>query len=459
VGADLQGWELMPNTQYKKTTPLPLAVKPSPASLSDPSELLRPPFVRASTAQDTVLGARRVLVSRHGGGSDEWLVGNTTPGQPSQTFPDPNAWRDVSHHFVRMHPGQTLVFRVLATPSGATEVKPIGLPWKQHGVQGRVRAVITWTDESGATATATATAMPAAAPDAEGAEETGPAASWAQVQHLVVPVVRPSGAGVDLAIAEQWSEFVMVEVLFQDQGGARIIHATLSEETIEHVALHSNRAVTINGAPQSGAWPNKYPQEEHEDGATYQEHRFGVHRALAVAERQTREVGPKIAAWSAYTEAAALVTGVAVPKDITSTTPVRISAGPNTAWDADAVGFDITMSARAPENLPTRVSGAASCPVLILLYCRYNQAGANTGVVRIQSSPRSYVEVKVKQSVVGTTWQWVGVRGWLETNIASDDAHCVIQDFGQTTGDTLQILAWDISYGDSPVGISFVQGY
>jgi hypothetical protein len=443
----------MPDTEFKKTNPLPLAVTPSPSALSDPAELLRPPFVRASTAQDTVLGARRVLVSRHGGGSDEWLVGNTAPGGGSQQYPDPDAWREVARMRAEQMPGTVLVARALAVPSGATEVQPPLAAWKQHGVQGRTRFAVTWTDEAGTTTSATATMMPGAAPDAEGAEETGPAASWAQVQHLVVPIVRPSGAGVDLATSETWSEFVTVDAIAQDQGGARIIHATLAEEVLEHVALHSNRAVTVNGAPQSGNWPNKYPQEEHEDGATYQEHRFGTHRALAVAERQTHRVGPKIAAWSAYTESAALVTGVGVPVSVTSTTPVRISAGPNTAWDADAVGFDITMSARAPENLPTRVSGAASCPVRCRAYVSYNQAGANTGEVIFWSSPRSKVAIPVSQAAVGTTATWVEITGWLETNIASDDGYAIVQDFAATTGDTLQVWAWDISYGDFSVGV------
>ena len=442
----------MPDTQYKQTTLPASAESPSTLQLSDPSELLRPPWVKASRAQNTVLGARRAVTSRHMGGSDEWLVDSSTPGGASQKFPDPDAWREVLRSRFEMLPGQVLVGRCLAVPSGATEIKPVGLPWKQHGVQGQSRFSVTWTDHAGATTSETALFNPSASPNADGSEDTDTGSAWLAVEHLVVPVVRPSGAGLTLATTEQWSEYVTVEVITQDRGGARIIHATLSEEPANHVALHSDTAVSVNGAGPN--WPTKYPQEDHEDGATYEENRYSTRQALRVAERQTERVGPKIAAWGSYAESLAEVDDL-VPDTVTtpSTTYVRVSAGPNTAWDADAVGFDIMASARAPENLSTRVSGAASCPVRVRVYCKFNTTGSNTASFKLQSSPRSLVEIPISQTTIGTTLTMIEVTGWLECNIASDDGYAKIQDFYKTSGDTLEIAAWDVSYGAYAVGV------
>ena len=439
----------MADTPYKLTI---LGQSPSSASslaASAPSELLRDPAARIARKQDTILDGRRVLVSRHMGGSDEWLVESSATGGGTQGKPTSTDWRNVLVARTEMHPGQVLVARTLAIPSGATEFSEPPI-WPLFGVQGDTRMIVDFANVDGDTTQNTVQFALAGALDPDGAEEAGPSAAWAQLRHYVAHV-RPDGAANSFVTAKKWSDEVTITVTVADRGGARVIHSTLSEEALEHVQAHNATASSCNGVAPNLQWPNKRPATENPDGATYNDQLSGVHQMMRVAERQTRRIGPRIAHWTSYAESLAEPTDTEPDAwSTSSTTFVRISAGPNTAWDADAVGWDIMGARRNPEHL--RLPGAAANPVIIRVWARYTGAGSATGVVRMQTTARSYVDLKVLQSVVGTTWTELDVAGWLEANIAADDTEAILQDFAKTTSGTLELRYWDVSYGDSPVG-------
>jgi hypothetical protein len=140
------------------------------------------------------------------------------------------------------------------------------------------------------------------------------------------------------------------------------------------------------------------------------------------------------------------------PRTTTGATFTRISAGSNTAWDANEVGAFILGTLRAPEHLSSRIAGAGSIPVLIRVWARFSAAGAAVGWCRFASSSRSHVDVKVDQAVVGSTWTEVTARGWLEASIATDDWWPKLQDFFRSDGAAqLEVRGWSVSYGDYAV--------
>lgn len=445
----------MTDTPHKQAV-LSRSVEPSSSlELSYPSELLRPPAARQARGQDTIYGGRRVLVSRHGGGSDRFLTDNAGTGGVNQSKPEPDVWRVVYRARTELAAGQMLVARALVAPAGATEEFSLaaGGTWQNHGVGGDTRVVLSWDNVDADTATETVQFPTPPAFAEGGGEEAEPGWTWAHLEHLVAAGIRPPGAANSLSEQAKWSEWPTVTASVQDRGGARVVHFSLAEEPDTHVAADTATDVSANGVSQSLAWQNKIPQTEQADGTTFEEHRFGIHRALYVGTRQTARLGPRICHWSAYAEGIAAVDDAeTAAQQINSPTFVRVSAGPNTAWDADAVGFDLISPRRAPENLETRISGAAVDPVRLRVYARFTAAGANVAIFRLQTSPRSWIELEIDQAVVGTAFTWLAVTGFVESNLHSDDTFAIAQDFALTPGGILEIRYWDLSYGDYAVG-------
>lgn len=445
----------MADTEWKRTT---LGQGYAPASsldLSQPRSLRREPFEIAHRAQDSVLDGRRVLASQHAGGVAEWLVDNTGTGAASQAYPNATTWRVAARARTELAPGQSLVVRVLAARSGPSEYFDSLLGWLNAGNGGAIKVELDYENVAGQTASMQVQHGIQPTGDPDGLEDTAAGSVWGSLVHKVTTDIRPSSESAELA---KWSEWPSVDAKISHRAGARIIHATVSEEAGEHVAGHTvTDETTVNGRAPAGPWPVavRKPLEEEPDGATYEEHRHGVHRLLHVAARQTERVGPRIAHWSAWDEAAAGPAGTeAKPVAITSSTFSRVSwSGSQSTWVAAAPGFYMPATRRAPENLASRVDGAASSPVRLRVYCRFSGAGSNTGTVRFWAAARSWVDVEISQASVGTTWQWVTATGWLETAVASDDAYPVLQDFARTTGGTLQILDWDVSYGEYETGL------
>src|SRR5690606_29911705 len=124
------------------------------------------------------------------------------------------------------------------------------------------------------------------------------------------------------------------------------------------------------------------------DGADYEERRYGLLQALNVAERQGRELGPIIASGGSYAENLAEVTDTDPDAiEVSSTSFVGLSVGSSfTTWSSDAPGYAIAgyYARRNPENLPTRLDGAATIPIRIQAHARFTGAGSNKGYIRFQ---------------------------------------------------------------------------
>jgi hypothetical protein len=446
------------NTPYKVTELAKEYIAASSLAASYPSPLRREPFAAAMRSQDSVLAGRRLLVSQHTGGCNEWLVDSVATGGFGQSKPLATVWRVVARARTELMAGAVLVARVIAVPSGATEYFGAGSRYLFDGASGAVRFVIDYINTSVQTASETVIMPLASSDQADGVEDDSTAGrAWQQLQHRAVLNVRPADVAEDQAEAAKWSEWPTVTMSVEHRGGARVVHASLAEEVYTHtVADIVDAATTCNGIKKEQTLVSVYPVEDEADGATYEEYRHGVHRLLNVAARQTARVGPRICHWTAYSEELSEVADTEADAiAITSATAVRVSwqhANANTTWLADAPGWDIPQTRRLPEHLSSRLSGAAVSPVRLRVYARFSAVGGDTGYLRVQSTARSWVTVAIDQATIGTTWTWVTITGFLEANTAGDDAYAIVQDFAWTTGGTLELRAWDLSYGDYEVG-------
>lgn len=450
----------MTNTPWKRRE-LPRQIKDAdavPRLASAPAPLFRGPWKAAHRGADSTPAARRVLVCQHTGGSDTWLVTGNSPTLSPQNYPEYEVWREVSKSRHALAPGCQLEVHLIALRSGlsvfnGTAGDPPATGWHSAGAGGRVRITVDYKNLDAQTATATVEIEIPPSFEAYGAipKDAGGVA-WSYLIFRHVALLGPEEIFADDPEERaKWSENTTIWVTIEHRDGARVIQCAVQEVPHEHVVAHDeDTEVSIHGWPLSLPGPDR-PQTDADDGATYEEHRFGTTRGMVAAARQAERLGPILASWTSYAESLAEVGDtVQDPIQITSTSFVGLSVGSSvTSWSADAPGWPIVCySPPAPENLSTRLDGAASIPVRIWAEVRWTAGGPNTGVIRFQTSARSWVELELSQSVIGSTWTEVEVSGWLEAAVAPDDAAVLGVDLAKVTGGTLEARNWAISYGE-----------
>jgi hypothetical protein len=448
----------MADTQWKRVKVRRLRVPGSALLTMAPKELKKGPYGAALASQDTIFNGARLLLCQHTGGSAEWLVDNTGTGGGSQAYPEPGVWRTAMRSRCELAPGQALDVRVLAVPSGASETfNASTLLWTHYSSVAFLRVVIDYENISADTDQVTVQRSLHASDEDDGLEDVTAGAAWKRLQHHYVGFVRPQDVSPE-GLAK-WSEWPTLTFAVEHKAGARVLACTVHETPADHVTEHGvTSATTLHdySNEQNGPHPTLWPQVDATDAVTYNEYRYGTHRGLYVAARQTQRMGPVIASWSSYAERLAEPADTeADPVQVTSTSFVGLAIGSSeTAWNADSPGFDMPPhSNRAPENLSTRLRGnAASMPVRARVYARFTTAGANFGYVKFQSSPRSWFTVQVTQS---TTYAWYTMTGWLETNVTATDNYAILQDFARvsTGGLTMEIRYWSMEFCDFPVAV------
>ena len=433
----------MANTQWKEVK-LPLVRTPqSAADLSYPAQLYRTPWVRALRAQDSVLAGRRQLLTVGTGGSLEWQAGDGPSGGVSQTQPDPEDWRVVAVSQVLLSPGASLELRALALPSGGTQTfKPFTGTWPSHGAQAAIRLLVELDTPGAAQSITVERPIPESSLEADGAEVADDGAAWTGLQHLFVGGIKPTPNTLD-KIAER-SEGTTATLTLSYRGGARLVHASVCEVPDRHASSHDVGDTlgpsTAHDWPAELGMPHKIPQLKGVDGATYDEPRFGTTRGMLVAERQTRRLGPVFWTWSSRTERLDEVTDTDPdPVEITSTTLVHWFDSGVSAWSEDAPGWDLCAAyCKTSNNLTTRMRGnAASLPVRLRVWARWTtNLGAKVGLVRFQSTARSWVEIKIPET---STWAWYTTTAYLEANVTSRDTFAIVQPFARVSAGTMQI--------------------
>jgi hypothetical protein len=437
----------MANTPWKEV-PLPFVRTPqSAADLSYPAQLYRTPWIRALRSQDSVLAGRRQLLTVGTGGSLEWQAGDGPSGGVSQTQPDPATWRVVAVSQVSLSPGASLELRALALPSGGTQTlvtnpPPAPATYDAHGAQAAIRLVVALQTPGVAQSVTVERPIPESSLAADGAEVADDGAAWAGLQHLFVAGIKPKPNTLD-KIAER-SEGTTATLTLSYRGGARLVHASVCEVPDQHASSHDVGDTlgpsTAHDWPAELGMPHKIPQLKGADGATYDEPRFGTTRGMLVAERQTRRLGPVFWTWSSRTERLDEVTDTDPdPIEITSTSWVHWFEPGMSAWSEDSPGWDLCAAyCKTPNNLSTRLRGnAAALPVRLRVHARWTtNLGTKVGRVRIQSTPRSWVEMVIPEI---STWAWYTTTAYLEANVTSRDAFAIVQPFGKVSAGTMQL--------------------
>jgi hypothetical protein len=443
------------DSQFKRT-PIP-KLKGDQVSavrqVSCPAPLMKAPWRQALRGPDQVIAAHRVLVNQHTGGSPAWFINNDDPNSIAQEFPVADVWRTVKRAKVCLSPGCVLQVRVLATRSGPVQwfgTIDAVTQWHHKGNAGRIRVNVSYTNDLAETDTRTVEVFLPGSDLEDGAESTDAGASWFVLLHRSVLLVHPLAALQSPLEAAKWSEWPELEIEIQHEGGARVIQVVVQETPWDHVAAHDREDITIHSWPEVQGVPDQRPQVEQADGATYEEHRFGAKRALIAARRLTERAGPVLATWSSYNEADATPTMLeAAAASASSTTPVGLSIGASvTAWDPDAPGHSISghYAGRAPENLITRLDGARAIPARFWVYARFTtNADVETGTIRFQTSPRTWIDVEVREL---SAWTWYQAIGWIEASATAGDFEVWLQDFFFATGGTVQARYWALETGE-----------
>lgn len=446
----------MSNTNYK-VTELPKSIKPGQtgaiAAVSAPSPLMQAPWKLALRGADYVPAAYRMVLSQHTGGSSEWCSGNFTVGGGAQEYPSPDVWRIVARTRFELAPGCALRLRTIAVRGGQSErYNPALSVWEGYGAGGAVRCSLDYTNLAADTDSTSTELALAGSPETYAWEPTTAGASWGMLLFRSALLVHPDAAIVTPSEQAKWSEWPTVDATISHLGGVRVVHCSLTEVPLRHAAVDTNEDTSIHGWPAGDQVPEQRPTIEARDGTTYAEHRFGTHRGLRTAARQTRRAGPIIAAWSSYAESQAEVTDTENDAiAVTSTSFVGLSIGSGiTTWATTNPGHDILghYARPMPENLPERLDGATAIPVRCRVYARFT-AGGNTGSVKFQSSARSSVTVPI---AAGTSYAWHDATGWLEATDAPDDGYPVLQDFVKVSGGTMEVRDWAVIYGEYEVG-------
>lgn len=392
-------------------------------------------------AQDKIpaLG-RRVIMSSGLRGEVEWLVPSTNPTAfgGSRTHPAPDVERTVARGHMMLTPGCCLELSVVYVPSGQTQIA-IAPDWIDGGADSRVMVRVTWT-AADATMLTTEHFVALAPSTEEFAAE--PPSPWGAIRLADIPIVAP--VINTPALAARWSSHVGAEIELIHIGGCRVIDACLSEtpywfgreaDDVADLWCAHLYSATKPGDPAIGA--TDYAWQRWSDAGSDGVPMGGSWHFLDVAYAQGLRLGPALVHWTNYSESAAAPSDDDVHEDdpvtTTSATFVGLTDATLTAYDEDAAGWTVASAALArdyDENDPYWTSDptdpvGGSIPVLVAVY-----ASGDTGVLRVQTSPSSWVDVSLT-----ATEGWQIGYGHLECGVGPGDEK-TLQAFIRRTGTT-----------------------
>jgi len=377
----------MADTQYKRVNLAERTAPESPApwNVRGGAPLERSELERIQIAQDHALGGFRPLLTYHTGGlTAGWLVPDSAPS--GSTHPDNSTWRVMQRAVCVAAPGADLFARF-----GAAY-------------------------ENGANSDSTTNKQAAIAvsPEANGAIGSSASWDWYHLQHHYVGKYRPGAPGYQLGSTRvKWSEFSTATLSLAVKSGARVLAANITELPSFHVHSHDSDVATCH-AYREEQQPTDWPQESQEDGATYEERRYGTHRTLDVAERQAKKLGPILWTWSAHTEQLTEpADSEADPFSSTGTSFVSLFDSSVTAWSADEPGFIVPGAYAMRDKEHATNPHAGAIPVLIRAYHDTSVGGT----LRIQVSARSWLDVDLPAT---SGYEWTVAAGWLECDPSPD---------------------------------------
>ncbi len=444
----------MADTEYKIHPTSALVGLPAQASVVSPQPLLSQPWKSALAPPGALGAARRTLLSQHMGGSAEFFIVSEAPdGDGTPAYPEADLEYTANTTAVRLTPGNWMEARCLFIPSGMTEWFDGASSYEASGAGGSIKYSHDYTSADGVdTDTGNDDEMGLQASQlANGAEWSGMGGLWSTLQGKVLADISIDDYPLTATGMDDFGEWCEVDLSINHTGGARVVHATVTERRREHVILNSKTDSTTHGWPLGTVVPTQFPQTKMADGATYAEERFGTHQSLLAAERQNDRMGPAVLQWSAYAESTMGLTDTKPdPVTTTSTTYVGLHDSSLTAWDADEPGYAIP--AAYAQQFATSEDGlvlpkAACVPVRLRVWANFAGAGAATGSFKIQGTSRSMLTLDIAQS---TTLAAYEISGYLECQRDGGDSSYVnLIPFLKTDdgAETFQVYYWSLEFG------------
>lgn len=374
-------------------------------------------------------------VGVHGAG--EWQIPSSDgDGTVSQDYPKKDDARVVFRGKWRNNRGYYLAAKVSWQPSGGQQYYDIPTShwyWDSPPAGGHVE--ITVTTENSDTFTRTIT--PPISKKQYYGEETSPGGAWSAYGetwvHLRPDVLDPNQL-------QDWY-FFDGEVTVTYYGGVRIHEVVLFELPY---AISGSGGETNPDTAYLGMSTGQ-GLESTNLGTDYPDLPLMRHLIMTHTLALDYVCGPHLLSWYAWDDVATSVADTDVPSvDITSTTLVSILDGTSTLWSDDIRGWSTAAGSTSRrrdlsgEVLELRDSdGVVSVEVSV-----YAKTTGDPGVVRVQSSTASFVEIPI----TSTTYAWHSITGELRVGIGAEDPTvCVALGRVTTGGDTLSVKGISIT--------------
>jgi len=300
---------------------------------------------------------------------------------------------------------------------------------------------------------------PGTAQHLAGAEPTVDGGAWPMLREAVIPVrdLLPDDLLTNIVNLRRWSAHTMLEIKVEVRCGARIVDGCVYEVPLAAAFEADDSALPLHvatgGGKSAGLAARDYPVQRASEITPDGDPRLGTWWLMDVAE-EIGKMGPSLVSWSAWDEGNAEL-NQATPDlftdaTTTSTTPVGLIAGLPTSYDADQPGWSLASAGHARRlgqsgdrlvlpnaaAIPVRVNVLASC-------------AANTGTLRVQSGPESWVDVEIANSSMSWKTQW----GWLRCGQGGDDLRIAQPTFWTSDGDLLSVRAVSIHYEEHGPGV------
>jgi hypothetical protein len=410
-------------------------------------------------AQDSFASSGRRIVSvahLHGHARSE-ILDDTDPDAGTHDYPyrDPTspeaynvprwsgAWHAASGHDVEQH--------ATCLPSGPTETD---VDDTRNGEGGAMVLIVDEVvDEAGTSAGGTSSTHTPINSSLEYAKV--PTSDSPRVLAMGHSRSRMHGASATNAKVDAVSEAPLAFVSIMRRGAPRA-HAIVVSETPRRYLRRDisdwDRA-SIHAYNWS-TWTDSYIRQHYPDGTLYDEPRYGTEQAYATACRQADAAGP-ILAHAVFDspfdrDPEDGILGLQIASG--SSGFVDIFDSNASSWDGRRVGWLTPGYLSAPQVSSSHEAsnGGTTCVVPVRFIA--NVSGGQNAILRVMSSPRSFIDLPVGNSSGG---RWVSMCGYLEVMRSAEDRDpsiggSVIQFFVDTASHALTIKSITVEYGHEP---------
>jgi hypothetical protein len=379
---------------------------------------------QAMAALDTLVSSCRVLA---GTGLYGCSTFTTPDGEPAEYMGSPRIYFDevTSRIGPRMYnvpltPGHVVELRVLALPSGPTQLDQGTNDFVESGRGGTITMEVTYTNAALDTVTKTVSVSPPASVALYGAEPASchSALSW----HAAA--AWPWAALPSAADIEKWS-MATASIVVRYEGSPRVVDLAVVERPSQIVvdvesSLWPTAMYTQAGQPYAEL-PSDYPIERLStlDAGGGLE---AIHRAL---EQHGKQLGPCLAWWSSAREELNTLsswisydgTGDDEAPAVSGTGSTFTNIPYSTAPPLSGLpGFMLGGYARQARDGNAWLDGRTGVlPVWLVVY-----SDAPTGVFQFRAGDSEWSAVNVAGSATG--FDWTIAPGWIEVGVGPEDA-------------------------------------